>query len=153
MIFIHSFLMLCCLCVSHNWFEGPTQQITCYTGAILYLLLISKIIDAIFRSPSVEVLLQDRQLLQRFFFLSTEFIVFASILTGNFIFLTVRALCPNQVKLIKLDPKKQSPSTDTIESLAVLFAQYQGFVVPFVCSAFVVYTNLNGGGLPISFMG
>lgn len=124
MIIVHSFLMLCCLCVSQNWFEGTTQQIGCYTGAILYLLMISEVIKEIYTMPSIWVILQNEQLLIRYFFLSTEFTIFASILTGNFIFLSIRALTPNQVKLIKLEERKQSPSTDTIESLAVLFAQY-----------------------------
>ena len=95
MIIVHSFLMLCCLCVSQNWFEGTTQQIGCYTGAILYLLMISEVIKEIYTMPSIWVILQNEQLLIRYFFLSTEFTIFASILTGNFIFLSIRALTPN----------------------------------------------------------
>ena len=88
------------------------------------MLLISEVIREIYIQPSLIELQQDELAMSRLLFFAAEFSIYMAVLSGNFIFLAVRMLTPNQVKLIKLEENKRIAYTDTIETLGLVFAQY-----------------------------
>ena len=70
--------------------------------------------------------------MMRYLFLVLEFGAFLSILVCNALFLSVRMLTPNQLNLVKVEPRRQMPSIDTMDSLSLLISQYSSFCVPFL---------------------
>ena len=86
--------------------------------------MISQITREIYVQPSFEVMAEDFNMIVRYLFLSLEFLTFCMTLFANFIFLAIRMLTPNQVNLVKIEPRKQMASIDTVESLSLLLMQY-----------------------------
>ena len=85
----------------------------------------------------------DFNMILRLMFLSLEFLTAISILTGNFMFLSMRMLMPNQYNLVMIEPRRQMASSDSIESLSLLVFQYQSFVVPFLTNAYMLYLAMS----------
>ena len=124
MIFTHAYLMVSTICCTQNLVEGIAEQILSYSGAIMYMLMMSEVVREIYLQPTLMELSNDELAMSRFLFFISEFIIYMSVLAGNFLFLTVRMLTPNQVKLIKIEESKRIAYTDTIETLGLVFAQY-----------------------------
>ena len=93
-------------------------------------------------------MIDDEAQLVRILFLMFEFYVFFMTLAGNFLFLAFRMLLPNQVTMTYIEPQKQMASTDSIEAMSQLLSQYQGFVIPFLVSAYCLFTNIRDGTPP-----
>ena len=48
MIYSHLMLILSCLCVSLNLFEGIGQQVLCFSSVLLYMLMITQVVRDIY---------------------------------------------------------------------------------------------------------
>ena len=138
MLITHTFLIVSTYCVAFNKLEGVVQQLLCYTACFLYIFMITEIVLEIYMQPPFREMKDNFNMVVRYLFLNLECQVFVAILISNFIFCSIRMLTPNQVTLIRIEPKKQMPSTDTIESLAGLMGQYQSFVVPAIVNLYLI---------------
>ena len=74
---------------------------------MLYFFMINEVVLEIYVQPNFAELMTNFDLLLRYLFLVLEFFVFAATLIGNFLFLAVRMIQPNQINLIRIEPKKQ----------------------------------------------
>ena len=86
--------------------------------------MISAVTREIYVQPPITKFYMNFNMMMRYLFLTLEFLIFVMILAGNFLFLAIRMLTPNQVNLVKIEPKKQTASKDTIESISLLVSQY-----------------------------
>ena len=69
MIWTHALLMISCLLVSMNWFEGILQQLISYTAVLLYIFMISEVTKDIYMQPTIDILAMNIDSLVRLMFL------------------------------------------------------------------------------------
>ena len=112
---------------------------------LLYFVMISEVTKEIYAQPTLDVVQTDLNGMVRYMFFTLEFLVFVMILLGNLLFLSVRMLAPNQVNIVRIEDRRRMACTDTAEALALLQAQYQVFVVPFLTTACLVQIALSAG--------
>ena len=95
--------------------------------------------------PTIDIVATNIDSLIRLMFLIFQFVNFVMIAIGNCLFLSFRMCRANQINITKVEPRRQMACTDSIESIAVLMQQYQGFVVPFLINLFMLAVSMDGG--------
>ena len=90
-----------------------------FAGLGLYCFVISKVAIELFNSQPLNWM-TTLNTVKGQIWLTVEFVTFISVLISNMIFMLLRSCREVQVKFDLIDKKKQLPSTDTLESVAIL---------------------------------
>ena len=68
--------------------------------------MISAVTTDIYMQPSVKDMMPNYKSIMRLMFLIFEFTCFVMIVIGNFLFLSMRMCRPNQLNIVRLEPKR-----------------------------------------------